>query len=186
MKIHNLIILGLSLLLIIGEWGCAHQTIAPSPLPQSMQQKLGKIGVVVRSTEEQKTLITPGAGRLSNIGRGAGVGAAMGAGVGAQGGEFAVIALPAFAVLGLLGGTIYGAVASEPWEEQDATFRIIVTELNLNRTLSEHLAAFSRLHGYEIAHLSTGMTEEPQGPSRYAAARSDGIDTMLEIQGLTI
>jgi hypothetical protein len=77
-------------------------------------------------------------------------------------------------------------VASEPWEEQDATFRTIVTELNLNRTLPEHLAAFSRLHGYEIAHLSTGPQEEPQGLSRYAAARRDDIDTVLEIQDLTI
>jgi hypothetical protein len=183
MKIHNLIILGLSFLLLIGEWGCAHHAIAPSPLPESMQQQLGKIGVVVRSAEGQKTLSTPEAGRLSNIRRGAGVGAAMGAGVGAQGG---VIALPAFAVLGLLGGTIYGAMASEPWEEQDASFRTIVTELNLNRTLPERVAAFSRLHGYEIAHLSTGTPEQPQGLSRYAAARRDGIDTVLEIQDLTI
>jgi hypothetical protein len=186
MKIHNLLILGLSLLLLIGEWGCAHHTTAPSPLPQSMQQQLGKIGVVVRSTEEQKTLDTPGAGRLSNIGRGAGVGAAMGAGVGAQGGPFAVITLPAFAVLGSIGGAFYGAVASEPWQAPEVAFRAIVTELNLNRTLPEHLAAFSRLHGYEIAHLSTGTPEEPQGPSRYAAARRDGIDTVLEIQELTI
>jgi len=77
-------------------------------------------------------------------------------------------------------------MASEPWEEQDASFRTIVTELNLNRTLPEHLAAFSRLHGYDIAHLSTGTPEEPQGLSRYAAARRDGIDTVLEIQDLTI
>ena len=185
MKIHNLTILGLSLLLI-GEWGCTHRTIASSPLPQSMQQQLGRIGVVVRSTEGQKTLGTPEAGRLSNSRRGAGVGAMMGAGIGAQGGPFAVITLPAFAALGSLGGAVYGAVASEPWGEQDATFRTIVTELNLNRILPEHLAAFSRLHGYEIAHLSTGTPEEPQGPSRYAAARRDGIDTVLEIQDLTI
>jgi hypothetical protein len=110
----------------------------------------------------------------------------MGAGVGAQGGPFAVITLPAFAVLGSIGGAFYGAVASEPWQAPEVAFRAIVTELNLNRTLPEHLAAFSRLHGYEIAHLSTGTPEEPQGPSRYAAARRDGIDTVLEIQELTI
>ena len=185
-KIHNLIILGLSFLLLIGEWGCAHHAIAPSPLPESMQQQLGKIGVMARSTEEQKTLGTPGSGRLSNIGRGAGLGAAMGAGVGAQGGMFAIFAIPAFAALGLLGGTIYGAVASEPWQESDTAFRTIVAEMNLNRTLPEHLVAFSRSHSYEITHLSTGPPEAPQEQSRYAAARRDGIDTLLEIQDLTV
>jgi hypothetical protein len=186
MKIHNLIILGLSSLLLIGELGCAHHAIAPSPLPESMQKQLGKIGVVVRSTGEHKTLGIPEAGRLSNIGRGAGVGAAMGAGVGAQGGELAVIALPAFAVLGLIGGVFYGAVASEPWEGPDATFRTIVAELSLNRALPEHLVVFSRMHGFEITHLSTGPPEEPQEPSRYAAARRGGIDTVLEIQDFTV
>jgi hypothetical protein len=132
-----------------------------------MQKQLGKIGVVVRSTGEHKTLGIPEAGRLSNIGRGAGVGAAMGAGVGAQGGELTVIALPAFAVLGLIGGAFYGAVASEPWEGPDATFRTIVAELNLNRALPEHLVVFSRMHGFEITHLSTGPPEEPQEPSPY-------------------
>ena len=185
-KIHNLIILGLSFLLLIGEWGCAHHAIAPSPLPESMQQQLGKIGVIARSTEEQKTLSTPGTGRLSNIGRGAGLGAAMGAGVGGQGGMLAIFAIPAGAALGLVGGTLYGAVASEPWQETDTTFRTLVAELNLNRALPEHLAAFSRLHGYEITHLSIGLPEAPRDQSRYAAARRDGIDAVLEIQDLTV
>jgi hypothetical protein len=186
MKIHNLIILGLSSLLLIGEWGCAHRAIAPSPLPEPVQQQLGKIGVVVRSTEEQKTFGNPGTGRLSNIGRGAGLGAAMGANAGAHGREAAIFAIPVAAALGLLGGAIYGAVASESWQEEDTTFRTLVAELNLNRTLPEHLATYSRSHGYEIAHLSTGPPEELQEPSRYAAARRDGIATMLEIQDLTV
>ena len=187
MKIHKLIILGLSFLLLIGEWGCAHHAIAPSPLPESMQQQLGKIGVVIRSTEEQKTLGIPGAGRLSNIGRGAGSGAAMGAGVCAQGGGLgAIFCLPALATLGFVGGAFYGAVVSEPWQVPEATFRTLVAEVNLNRALPEHLAAFSRLHGYEIAHLSTGPPEVPQEQSRYAGSRRDGIDTVLEIQDFTV
>lgn len=187
MKIHNPIFLGLSLLLLIGEWGCAHHPIAPSPLPQSMQQQLGKVGVVARSTEEQKTLGTPGAGRLSNIGRGAGLGAAIGARAVAQGGSpEAIFFLPVLAALGSLGGAFYGAVASEPWQVPEATFRTIVAELNLNRALPEHLAAFSRLHGYEIADLSTGPPEELPEASRYATASRDDIDTVLEIQDLTV
>ena len=154
-----------------------------------MQQQLGKIGVMVKSTEEQQMFGTPGTGRLSNIGRGAGLGLAMGAGVGAQGvqgGPLVVITLPAFTALGLLGGTIYGAVASESWQEADSASRTIVAELNLNRALPEHLVAFSRAHRYEIAHLRTGPPEAPQEQARYDSARRDGIDTVLEIQDLTV
>jgi hypothetical protein len=42
------------------------------------------------------------------------------------------------------------------------------------------------MHGFEITHLSTGPPEEPQEPSRYAAARRGGIDTVLEIQDFTV
>jgi hypothetical protein len=110
----------------------------------------------------------------------------MGASAGAQGREMAIFAVPIGAALGLVGGAVYGAVVSESWYEADPTFRTIVAELNLNRKLPEHLAAFSRLHGYEITHLNTGPPEESQEPSRYAAARRDGIDTVLEIQDLTV
>lgn len=170
---------------LVGLQGCAH-TPQPSPLPESIQQQLGRIGVAARSTEEQKAFGAPGTGRLSNIGRGAGLGAAMGAGAGAQGGMFAIFAIPAGAALGLVGGAFYGAVASEPWQEPDATFRTVVAELDLNRVLPEHLAAFSRSHGYEITHMTAVSSEAAQGQSRYAAARRDGIDTVLEIQDLTV
>jgi len=185
-KIYNLIILGFSLLLLIGEWGCAHHAIPPSPLPESMQQQLGKIGVIARATEEQQPLGSPGTGRLSNIGKGASLGALMGANAGAQGGMMAPFAIPALAALGLVGGAIIGGVRSEPWQEPDTAFRAIVAELNLNRILPEQLVAFSRSHGYEIAHLIAGPPEEPQKQFRYAAARRDGIDTVLEIQDLTV
>jgi hypothetical protein len=185
-KIHNLIILGLSFLLLIGEWGCAHHAIAPSPLPESMQQQLGKIGVVVRSRAEDEALSTPGAGRLSNIWRGASLGTGMGAATGAQGGEMAIFAVPIGAALGLVGGAVYGAVASESLYEADTSFRTIVAELDLDRALPEHLAAFSRSHGYEITDLIKVAPQEPQEKARYAATRRDGINTVLEIQDFTV
>ena len=130
--VHKLIILLFSSMLLIGEWGCAHHAIPPSPLPESIQQQLGKVGVVVRPRVEEEALSTPGAGRLSNIGRGATVGAKKGAGIGAQAYIFAIVAAPAGAVLGSVGGAFYGAVASESWYKADTTFRTIVAELNLN------------------------------------------------------
>jgi hypothetical protein len=181
----RVIALIIGLLLLVGFQGCAH-TPPPSPLPEAIQQQLGKMGVVVRTRAAEEALSTPGTGRLSNIRRGANVGTAMGAGIGAQGGMFAIVAAPAGAALGLLGGTVYGAIASESWYEADTTFRTIVAELDLNRSLPEHLTAFSREHGYEITYLPQVAMPEPQAQSRYAAARRDGIDTVLEIQDFTV
>jgi len=86
-KIHNLIILGLSFLLLIGEWGCAHHAFAPFPLLESMRQQLGKIGVLARSTEEHKTLDAPSTAWLINMGREAVVGVGMGPYLGLVEGE---------------------------------------------------------------------------------------------------
>jgi len=74
-------------------------------------------------------------------------------------------------------------VASEPWQEPDAIFRTIVAELDLNRAF---LVAFSRSHGYEITHLTAVPPEASQKRARYAAAVKDSIDTVLEIQDLTV
>jgi hypothetical protein len=98
----------------------------------------------------------------------------------------AIFAVPIGAALGFVGGTAYGAVASESWYEADTSFRTIVAELDLNRALPEHLAAFSRSHGYEITDLIKVAPQEPQEKFRYATARRDGIDTVLEIQDFTV
>ena len=180
----RVIVLIIGLLILGGFQGCAH--IPPSPLPESLQQQLGKMGVVVRPRAEDEALSTPGAGRLSNMWRGATRGTAMGAGAGAQGGEMAIFAVPIGAALGLVGGAVYGAVASESWYEADTSFRTIVAELDLNRALPEHLAAFSRSHGYDITALIKVAPQEPQEKSRYAAARRDGIDTVLEVTDFAV
>ena len=68
-------VLIIGLLFLVGFQGCAH-TPPPSSRPESIQQQLGKIGVVVKLTGERKTLETPRTGRLSNLGRGAALGSA--------------------------------------------------------------------------------------------------------------
>jgi hypothetical protein len=163
-----------------------------------MQQQLGKMGVVVRSTGEQEALRIPGRGRLSNIGRGAGFGSLVGAKVCVTpldyvGGPVAypvvvltLLCLPVGATAGLIAGAPYGAVVSETWQAADLAFRTVVAELDLKTALPEHLVAFSRSHGYEIAYPITVPPKEPHAKFRYADARKDGIDTVLEIQDLTV
>ena len=181
----RVIVLIIGLLLLGGFQGCAH-TPPPSPLPESIQQQLGKMGVVVTPRAEEEALRTPGAGRLSNIWRGATRGAAKGGAAGTHGGYAAIVAIPVGAALGFVGGAVHGAVASESWYEADTSFRTIVAELDLNRALPKHLAAFSLSHGYEITDLIKVAPQEPQEKSRYAATRRDGIDTVLEIQDFTV
>lgn len=169
---------------LIAVQGCAHTP--PSPLPESLQQQLGKIGVVATSTEGQQVFGSPGTGRLSNIWKGASLFAAVGAGVGAHGSYMAPILVPAGAAIGLVGGAFYGAVASESWQKADRTFQSIVAELDLNQALTQHLTAFAQAHGYALTQLSIIMQEGPQQQTRYAVVQRDGIDTVLEIQDLTV
>lgn len=187
MGIWSAMSLLMSFLLITG---CAHQPQPPSPLPESVQQQLGRIGVVVRARGEDEPLRIPGAGRIGSIGRGASVGAVMGAGLGAQGAAGAYILAP-FAIagglaLGLVGGAAYGAVASEAWEEPSAAFRSVLEEVSLTKTLPERLADFSRMHGYEMTDLSRVLPSDPPQKFGYSAAVTDGIDTVLEIEDLTV
>jgi len=68
---------------------------------------------------------------------------------------FAVIGIPAFGALGLLGGTIYGTVASETWQDPVTTFQPSVAELGLNQALPNYLAAFAQSHRYDVTPLIT-------------------------------
>lgn len=183
----------IGIIFLIAVQGCAHTPPPPplpppAPLPESLQRQLGKIGVVARSTAEQQAFNSTGPGRLSYIGKVAVLGASIGLQAGAQAGPFAPLAAPITAGIGLAGGALFGtvAVASDSWQEAEATVRPIVAELNLNQALPQHLIAFAQAHGYAMTHLSTATQEEPQKQSSYAAAHGDGIDTVLEIQDLTV
>ncbi len=187
----------IGLIVLLAVQGCAH--IPPSPLPESLQQQLGKIGVVATTTEGHQAFSSPGRGRLSNVWRGARSYAGewdyrfnqtfFGDPGGRPTGMEALVLVPAY----LLGattfpvvGALHGAVASESWSEAETTFRTIVAELDLNQVLPRHLIAFAQAHGYALTNLSTVLQAGAQQESRYAAAKNNGIDTVLEIQDLTV
>ena len=174
----------IGIILLVAVQGCVHTP--PSPLPESLQQQLGKIGVVATTAEGQQDLASPDTGRLSNIWRGASLFSVIGAGYGMAGGYMAPIMIPAGAAVGFVGGALYGAVASESWQKAETTFRTIVAELDLNQALPQQLVAFAQAKGYAMTHIYMVTQEGPQQESRYAAAKSDGIDTVLEIHDLTV
>lgn len=180
-------LLGFIFLIVVAVQGCAH-TSPPVPLSESVQQQLGKVGVVATPTERNQAFNAPGTGRLHNTWRGLVELTGEQVRVANELRPYDVIG-PVSGVpilMGLIIGPFYGAVKSEPWQEAEATFRTIVAELNLNQTLPQHLVAFAQAHGYAMTHLSIVTEESLQKQSRYVTARNDGIDTVLEIQDLTV
>lgn len=179
-------ILSVGLFLFMAQQGCTHQVIPPSPLPETIQQRLGKMGVVVRDIGKSESLSSPGTGRLNDIGRGAMAGVMIGMRGGASGGYAAPIAIPIGATIGLIGGSIYGAAASEPWSEAETQFQAIIGDLKVNLTLPEHLVSFSRSHGYEIELMPYQTSEDVQQNSLRAVAKTSNIGTIMEIQAPTV
>ena len=175
-------VLIIGLLFLVGFQGCAH-TPPPSSRPESIQQQLGKIGVVVKLTGERKTLETPRTGRLSNLGRGAALGSAGGtvASVGLACG----VCMPFLAVGGAIGYGIYGGWTSESeslWKEAESVFETALTDVALNEMLLSHTIAYSRENRYEIDTLPVDAQHTEQDQSSDPSSSSDSVGAILEIR----
>ena len=183
-RIRNLIIVCLSFILLIGEWGCAHKAAPPSPLSESVQQQLSHIGVVIRSTGEKKTIETPRTGRLSNLGRGAGRGSLLGA-VGILCGPGAVVCIPVLAGVGAIGGSIVGAAGSESesmWRDAESTFGTALADMNFDEILLDHTIAYSRENGYDTYRFPSGTQGGDQAQPSSPALPADANSVLLEIR----
>lgn len=174
----------LGFILLIAVQGCTHIP-PPTPLPESLQQQLGKIGVVAISTNEEQAFDAPETGRLSNTWRGARSSASETADLINRVGDplfFGILIWP----IAFVGGAVHGVMSSESWQEAETTFRSIVAELVLNQTVPQHLVAFAQAQGYALTHLPIIIQGGPQPQPHYAAAQGDGIDTVLEIRDITV
>jgi hypothetical protein len=179
----RVIALIIGLLFLVGFQGCAH-TPPPSSRPESIQQQLGKIGVVVKSTGERKSLETPRTGRLSNLGRGAALGSALGA-VGIFCGPAAIACIPVLTGAGAISGSIVGGLKSESgplWKEAERAFDTALTDLALNEMSLNHTIAYSRENGEDIDKLPAGAQRTAQDQSSSPASPPDTVGAILEIR----
>ena len=163
-------------LFLVGFQGCAH-TPPPSSLPESIQQQLGKIGVVVKLTGERKTLETPSTGRLSNLGRGAALGSVLGI--------YPCYGCVLLAVPGAIGYGIYGGWTSESeslWKEARSAFETVLTDMPLEEVLLRHTITYSQENGYDIDRLPVGAPRTAQDQSSDPFLPSDSIGAILEIR----
>jgi hypothetical protein len=172
----RVIALIIGFLFLVGFQGCAH-TPPPSSRAESIQQQLGKIGVVVKLTGERKTLDTPRTGWVSNLGRGAALGTALGL-------------LPCYGCVllagpGAIGYGIYGGWTSESeslWKEARSAFETVLTDMSLEEVLLHHTIAYSRENGYDIDKLPAGAQRIAQDQSSDPSLPSDSIGAILEIR----
>lgn len=172
----RVIALIIGLLFLPGFQGCAH-TPPPSSRAESIQQQLGKIGVVVKLTGERKALDTPRTGWVSNLGRGAALGTALGL-------------LPCYGCVllagpGAIGYGIYGAWTSESgslWEEARSAFETALTDRPLEEVLLRHTITYSRENGYDIDKLPAGAQRITPDQSSDPSSPSDSVGAILEIR----
>jgi len=170
----------IGLLLLGGFQGCAH---TPSSLPESIQQQSGKIGVVVRSTRDKKTIETPDTGRLSNLGRGAGLGSSLGV-YGLNCGIGAVVCIPVLASAGAIGGSIVGMVASEyasMWRDAESAFGAALADVNIDEIILARTIAYSRENGYDTYRFPTGAQGGEQAQPSNPGSPADANSAILEI-----
>ena len=176
----RVIALIIGLLFLVGFQGCAH-TPPPSSRPESIQQQLGKIGVIVKLTGERKTLETPSTGRLSNLGRGA----ALGSAAGTLGFLYCGVCMPFLAVGGGIGYGVYGGWTSESeslWKEARSAFETALTDRPLEEVLLRHTITYSRENGYDIDKLPAGAQRTAQDQSSNPSSPSDSVGAILEIR----
>jgi hypothetical protein len=166
---------------LIVHQGCAH---TDSILPESVQENMHRIGVVVKEGQE-KSLQDSQTGVLSSMGKGAGRGSWLGgAGVLCMWG--AIVCIPILAAAGAVGGSVYGlyqASSEVLTTDVEATLGKAITEADLSDLLVTNLVADAQAGGYPMevgkkAPLETGKTQEGESP-----ALRELFDTLLEIEG---
>ena len=171
---------------LIGAQGCA--SIRP-PIPETLMVEMPTIGVVLRPTDSDAELQIPGKGWLSNTGRGALGGSLIGAyGIYCYYGL--VFCVPALATVGAMGGAIYGAVAAEPaseWEQAESAFRGILSDLNIQQRVPNHVVEFTRNQTpYRVVRVENHDPLSKDEKAAYSALASKGIDAVLELTELAV
>ena len=184
-QIPCLAMVGLTVLLA----GCAHSP--SSSLPEATQPPLGKIGVVVNSAGEGKTLEIPRTGWVSNLVRGAAAWGGEGAAVGALSGQvcglWMVVCSPGLALAvgipGSIAGGLYGALKSESLStEGERAFETALTDTAFEEVILKQTIASLRENGYEIDKLAAGAQRPAPDQSSDPASASDSVDAILEIR----
>ncbi len=188
---HRLLILGLTVALLVGQWGCALKPYrAPS---EEIRAQFGTVGVISRRLVPEAALEGPTGGKGAGAAKGAGLGAGYsllyGVGGGAYSGNplgFAIgVALGVgLAPVAALVGGIYGAVTAEPAskvQEAERALKNAFAELNVSEAIQDLVPQVATA---ETGHRFVSLAEHPAAspePVDYRSPASEGVDTILEV-----
>jgi hypothetical protein len=181
----RVVALVIGFLFLVGFQGCAHQPVPPAPLPESLQQQLGKVGVVVKAMEPDKSVQESRTGWLSSVEQGAGWGAQLGV-VGIVCYWGVIICAPTLAAAGAVGGSVYGAfqAGSEVIStEVETILRNVIAESRIDDALSHTLTTYASDHGYEVMPVFAGPYATGEQKLNGSFDGIEGVDTYLEVQG---
>ena len=176
----------LLLAILVVAPGCVSKR---APISDTHMVKTPTIGVVLRATDPDVTLQIPGKGWLSNAGRGALKGTAIGKfGVYCDGGL--IFCMPAFAIVGAIGGAIHGGVVAEPaseWDQAEAAFKNTLSDLNVQELVPRSIVEVARGQTpYRVIRVESEGRSSKEENAAYRALASQGIDVVLELTDLTI
>jgi hypothetical protein len=189
---HAIFILA-SLLLLIGQLGCASGSrLLPPPPSAQVRATLGTIGVVSARLVPEATVESPTSGKGSGAAKGAAAGFfGTAAGLGQSGLWYLAIFPPAALVLGgvvLTGGVVggvYGAVAAEDAakvQEAETALKGVLAAERVQEAMGDRVFRVAR----EQTRHRFVVLERPSPPAldegaSYRSLASEGIDTILEI-----
>jgi hypothetical protein len=195
--IRSPILILLFIVLLLGQWGCAHM---PKPPSEKMRSQFGTIGIVsARSNPKIQFHPEFAKGRLSGAGKGAAMGTGAGALYGlslmAHGGSrsgyacgvIATLAAASATIGGVIGGVaggITGAVDAVPKKE---TQRIEATAKNAfdGIIIQKTMAASVFKNSLELPNYVFVLLEEDDSmistTSNFSPLKQKGIDTVLEL-----
>ncbi len=191
------ILILLSIVLLFGQWGCAHM---PKPLSEEMRAQFGTIGIVsARSNANIQFHPEFAKGSLAGAGKGAAMGTAAGALYGlslmAHGGScsghscgvVAILAAGSATIGGAIGGVVGGiagavnAVPKGEAQEIEATVKNAFDGIGIQKTMAGSLFKNS----LELPDYTFILLEQDDfiisTPYNFNLLRERGIDTVLEL-----
>lgn len=190
MKLRSKVLIHLVwIVFLLAQWGCVKQ---PGPfLYERYRHNLGTIGVITAHYVPQIEFDMP----PDTLGEGIWEGAKSGSmstlgNAGTCGGEGIVMCLAvllALAILGGLGGGVYGAFADrespETVQGAEVALHQALAALNIQESFRDHFLQKARTQtGHSYVVFSESGPQNPNDPVRYRALREQGVDTILELR----
>ena len=199
--IQTVLMVGLCVIFLFGQWGCATQ---PATLPEELRAELGTIGVVSAQYTPAVEFELPAKGWLGGAARGA-VGGTKSfillvpTGAGMAGiGTLMALGAPQGLLVGLAGvgillkgagymiiGPFYGAATAEApatVEEAEAQLKAALASMRIQETMRDHVVQAANVANVNLKALDGRGPESSSDLLSYLPLDDTDIDSVLELR----